>query len=78
MVEGVKPFLTGAAALPTYEEAAAALGLTTAAVKTHIHRLRQEFRAILREEVARTVRTPGEVDEELRHLRAVLSAGTGA
>jgi RNA polymerase sigma factor (sigma-70 family) len=73
--EGLKPFLTGGAALPTYEEAAGKLGLTIGAVKTHVHRLRHEFRTILREEVARTVRTPEEIDEELRHLRAVLTAG---
>jgi hypothetical protein len=31
------------------------------------------YRALLREEVARTVATPAEVDEELRYLRAALS-----
>ncbi len=74
----LKPFLTGGAALPTYDEAAAALGVPVATVKTHVHRLRQDYRAILREEVARTVPAAGDVDEELRHLRAVLTEAGNA
>jgi hypothetical protein len=36
--------------------------------------LRLRCRALLRAEIAHTVATPAEVDEELRHLLAVLSA----
>jgi RNA polymerase sigma-70 factor (ECF subfamily) len=50
------------------------LGLTEGAVKVAVHRLRGRYRELLRAEVAKTVATPGEVDEELRHLMAVLSA----
>jgi hypothetical protein len=38
-------------------------------VLKQIYRLRGRYRALLREEVARTVATPTEVDEELRYLR---------
>ncbi len=38
-----------------------------------MHRLRQRYRQLLREEIAHTVAEPGEVDEELRHLFAVLA-----
>jgi RNA polymerase sigma-70 factor (ECF subfamily) len=33
-----------------------------------VHRLRQRYRQLLRDEIAQTVDGPGEVDEELRHL----------
>jgi RNA polymerase sigma-70 factor (ECF subfamily) len=56
----------------SYQEVANALGFSLGALKTTIHRMRGRFRALLREEVARTVATPAEVDEELRYLRAVL------
>ena len=42
-------------------------------LRTAVHRLRTRFRDQVREEVARTVETPDEVDAELRHLRATLS-----
>ena len=56
----------------SYQQAADVLGLSLGALKTAIHRLRSRYRALLREEVARTVTTPSEVDEELRHLCAAL------
>jgi RNA polymerase sigma-70 factor (ECF subfamily) len=58
----------------SYQQVANALNLSLGALKTTIHRMRGRFRALLREEVARTVATPSEVDEELRHLRAVLGS----
>jgi len=56
----------------SYQQVANALNLSLGALKTAIHRMRGRFRALLREEVARTVATPSEVDEEIRYLRAVL------
>jgi RNA polymerase sigma factor (sigma-70 family) len=56
----------------SYQQSADVLGLSLGALKTAIHRLRRRYRALLREEVARTVTTPSEVDEELRHLCAAL------
>jgi RNA polymerase sigma-70 factor (ECF subfamily) len=57
----------------SYAEAAERLGVTEPGVKTLIHRLRERHRQLVREEVAHTVTTAGEVDEELRHLIAVIS-----
>jgi DNA-directed RNA polymerase specialized sigma24 family protein len=42
------------------------------AVKQAFHRFRQRYREILREEIARTVASPGDVEDELRYLIAVL------
>jgi RNA polymerase sigma factor (sigma-70 family) len=56
----------------SYQQVANVLGLSLGALKTTIHRLRGRYRTLLREEVARTVGAPAEVDEEVRYLRAVL------
>lgn len=49
------------------------LGLSESALKSALHRLRQRHRELIREEVAQTVGSAQEVDEEVRHLIAVLS-----
>jgi len=66
----LKPFLTaGRDAIP-YAEVAGKLGTTEGAVKVAVHRLRKRYRALLREEIAHTVASPSEIDEEIRHLFA--------
>lgn len=65
--------LTGATPGQPYAQLAAQLGLTEAAVKMTIHRLRQRYGELLRQEVAQTVVTPAEIDQELRHLLSVLA-----
>jgi RNA polymerase sigma factor (sigma-70 family) len=65
--------LTGAAPSQPYAELALKMGLTEAAVKMTIHRLRQRYGELLRLEVAQTVITPAEIDQELRHLLEVLA-----
>jgi DNA-directed RNA polymerase specialized sigma24 family protein len=57
----------GESALP-YAEIATRLNLTEAAVKMAVHRMRARYREILRAEIAHTVASPGEVEEEVRHL----------
>lgn len=57
----------------SYAEAAAQLGASEGAVKTLIHRLRQRHQQLVREEIAHTVATAAEVDEELRHLILVIA-----
>ncbi|MBI4658459.1 MAG: sigma-70 family RNA polymerase sigma factor [Verrucomicrobia bacterium] len=66
-------FLPGEQSAQTYAQAAGLLGLSEAAVKSEIHRLKRCFGALLRSEIAETVADPSEIDEELRHLIAVLS-----
>ncbi len=58
----------------SYQQVADRLGLSLGTIKTAIHRMRSRYRALLREEVGRTVATPAEVEDELRCLRAALSA----
>ena len=67
------PCLVGDPAAQPYAELAIKLGVNEGTVKTAVHRLRQKYRQLLRNEIAQTVAGPGEVDEELRHLFAVLA-----
>ena len=71
LFETLKGFLTGQEDA-SYQQVADVLNLSLGALKTVIHRLRGRYRALLREEVARTVAKPAEVEEELRYLRAAL------
>jgi len=66
--------LTGAAPSQPYAEIAIQLGMTEAAVKMAIHRLRKRYGELLRLEVAQTVVTSAEIDQELRHLLSALAA----
>jgi RNA polymerase sigma-70 factor (ECF subfamily) len=66
-------FLPGERSGCSQASAARELGMTEGAFKVEVHRLRQRYRKLLREEVARTVSRPEEIDEELRHLIAIVS-----
>jgi RNA polymerase sigma-70 factor (ECF subfamily) len=68
----LKGFLLETRGALSYDEAAAGLGLSVAAVTSAIHRMRGRFRALLWEEIARTVSCPAEVEAEIRHLLAAL------
>ena len=72
------PCLVGDRTAQPYEELAKRLNLSEGAVKSAVHRLRQRYRELLREEIGGTVATPADVDEELRHLVNVLSRPGGA
>jgi hypothetical protein len=59
----------------SYANLASGLGITEPMVKKQLHNLRQRYRWLLRDEVAHTVENPADVDDEIRHLCAVLAAG---
>jgi RNA polymerase sigma factor (sigma-70 family) len=59
---------------PSQAAIAHQLGMTENAVKQAFHRFRQRYRQLLREEIANTVIVPGDIEDELRHLIAVLRA----
>ena len=42
--------------------------MTEGAVKVAVHRLRRRYRQLLREEIAQTVASPEEIDDEIRYL----------
>jgi RNA polymerase sigma-70 factor (ECF subfamily) len=73
--DALKPFLVGEG--PSgYAEAARELGLAEPAIRVAVHRLRKRFGSVLREEIARTVADPADVDSEIRWLLAAVRGGS--
>jgi RNA polymerase sigma factor (sigma-70 family) len=70
----LSPALTAERGDIPYADMAAKLGHNEPAVRMAVHRLRKRFRELFREEIAQTVADPAEVEEEIRHLLAALSA----
>jgi RNA polymerase sigma factor (sigma-70 family) len=70
----LKQFLTEEKGASSYANVAQALGMTNQAVKSAVHRLRQRWRELMREEIAHTVHaaTSKDVDDEIRYLLNVL------
>ena len=68
--------LVGERASQPYDQLARQLHLSVGAVKTAVHRMRQRYRHLLRDEIAQTVHTPDDVDAELRYLIGVLGGGS--
>jgi RNA polymerase sigma-70 factor (ECF subfamily) len=72
LFDRLRGFLAGEKSMG-YRQAAAELGLSEAAIKVQVHRLRARYRELLREEIGRTVGTPEEIDDEIRSLFAALA-----
>ena len=73
LFEALKDFQPRQPGSPTYVQIGDLLGTTEAAVKSAMQHLRQRHREILRAEIAQTVTSAKEVEEEIRHMRGVLN-----
>jgi RNA polymerase sigma factor (sigma-70 family) len=62
---------------PSYEELSERLGVSVGGIKTLVHRIRKRYSVLLREEVARTVSHPEEIDNEIHALCDALIAAEG-
>lgn len=67
------PCLIGERTAQPYAELAQKLGTTEVALKSAVHRLRKQYRQVLRQEIGNTVATEAEIEEELNYLFTVLS-----
>jgi RNA polymerase sigma-70 factor (ECF subfamily) len=67
-------FLSRQPAAGEYEDAGAVLGIPARSVAVAVHRLRQDYRAMVREEVAAGLQDETMVQTELRALAAALGA----
>jgi RNA polymerase sigma factor (sigma-70 family) len=76
--EALRPCLGAEREDVSYPTLSQTLGVPEATVKRLVHRLRQRYRTLLREEVAETVANPAEIDDEIRHLCGVLAADSAA
>src|SRR5436309_2513136 len=74
LFDSLTQLLTDEPGAPSRAEIAAQFGMTENAIAQAFHRFRQRYQKLLRQEIAHTVATPGDVDDELRQLIAVLRA----
>lgn len=72
LFEALKDRLVDDVDAPPYAELARRLGTTEPTLKMTVVRLRGRYREVLQREIAHTVASPGEIDDELRHLLSVL------
>jgi len=69
----VKGLLSGERDNATYARIGERLAMTEGAVRVAVHRLRQRYGALLRSQIAETVSSPEEVDEEMQFLMNTLT-----
>src|SRR5207244_620354 len=74
LFDSLKQLLPDEPGSPSQAEIAAQLAMTENAVRQAFYRFRQRYQSLLREEIAHTVATPGDIDAELRHLIAAIEA----
>ena len=74
-MEAMRPVLTADRNGTQYAEIARRLGITESAARVAAHRLRQRYRRMIRAEVANTVASTAEVEQEMRHLFQALAGG---
>jgi hypothetical protein len=79
MFETLKPFIDpiNSKAALSYEQVANTLQVGLGSVKKFIYRLRKRYASVLREEVARTVSDPAELDQEIHALCEALIVAEG-
>ena len=74
LFDALKQLLPDEPGAPTQADVAAQLNMNVNAVRQAFHRFRRRYQSILRDEIAHTVATPGDIEDELRHLIAVVRA----
>ena len=68
----LSPLLNGDPTAKGYEALAAELGASPGALRVTVHRMRRRYRDLLRAEIAETVSTPADIDDEIRFLLAAV------
>jgi RNA polymerase sigma-70 factor (ECF subfamily) len=75
LFERLKSFVWGEQNGLSHAAMAEQLAMSEGAVRVAVHRLRHRYGQLLRVEIAQTVSTPAEAEEELRYLLAVIRSG---
>jgi RNA polymerase sigma-70 factor (ECF subfamily) len=70
----LRPTLLGSAARVPFARIAVELGVSEDAARAAAHRLRRRYKDLLREEVARTLNEPADVEEEIAALFSALGS----
>ena len=72
LFDWLKQLLPDEPGAPSRAEIAARLGMTENAVRQAFHRFRHRYQVLLRQEISHTVAVASDIEDELRHLIAVL------
>jgi RNA polymerase sigma-70 factor (ECF subfamily) len=72
--EQMKKMLMDEPDRPSQAQVASEFDMTENAVKQAFYRFRQRYQTLLREEISHTVAMPSDIEDELRHLIAVVRA----
>jgi RNA polymerase sigma-70 factor (ECF subfamily) len=70
--ETLKDYVWGERSGVSCAEVGRQLGMSEEAIKKAVQRVRQRFARLLREQIAETVNTPAELEDEIRHLSTLL------
>ena len=73
LFDQLHPSLTGEKHSRSYAQIGAELKMTEGAVKVAAHRMHRRHGQLIRGLIAQTISDPAEIDDEIRHLLAVLS-----
>jgi RNA polymerase sigma-70 factor (ECF subfamily) len=73
LFDALKPWLTLGQSSVSPQETAQRLELSEGALKVAVHRARKRFRELVREEIARTLHAPEDIEAEMRHLVEALT-----
>jgi len=76
LFDALRGFLTEPSNTASYAEVAAQLETSEHAARQAVRRLRQRYRELMRAEIAQTVSSPQEIDEEIRHLFTVFGGNS--
>jgi DNA-directed RNA polymerase specialized sigma24 family protein len=74
LFDRIRPTLLGREPCPAYAAIAADLGISESQIKLAVHRYRKRYRVLLREEIARTLDDPAEIEDEITTLIAAVVA----
>jgi RNA polymerase sigma-70 factor (ECF subfamily) len=73
LFDHLKVYLTTEKDVIPYRNMAKKLKMAEGSVRVAVHRLRRRYRRLLRDEIAQTVATEDQIDEEMGHLLAALA-----
>ena len=74
LFDSLKQLLPDEPGAPSQADIAACLNMSENAVRQAFYRFRQRYQSLLREEIAHAVAAPGDIEDELRHLIAIVRA----
>jgi RNA polymerase sigma-70 factor (ECF subfamily) len=72
LFEALRPTIVDPSGAAAYRDLGVEVGMGEGAVKVAVHRLRKRFRSLLLDEIAQTVASQEEIDEELLALMAAV------